>query len=71
MKHITISFDVSDNYSIRHLLNELAISLTLKMLNANTVTITKLPEEKTTVYDLEQYRQELKRFTGYTKGDKI
>lgn len=72
MKHITISFEINDNYSDKSLLYQLAISVTLAHFNANAVTITHPIKGTSNVYNLANIRRNVRRFPQATdEGDAL
>lgn len=62
MKTVTIQFEVSDNISDKAIIHQLAISITLAQLNANSITIHQPIKNRTVTYDLQETRRDLRRF---------
>jgi len=58
MKRVTISFDIPSSYHDEDILRTLSISLILRQLGANTVSIQHtMLNNRARVYDLNDYRQ--------------
>lgn len=70
MKYVTLKFTVPDNYPEKKLLQDLAISIMLQQYKVNTVIVESPLKDSFSVYDLEPYRQELRRLPRYSKSDK-